>query len=424
MKYLLLLISLLAITKLGQAQDLLLGRVLDSENKKPIADVLVRVLESGDTIVSNSLGYFQFKADSGNHLVFSKEEYFESNLLMIEQKNILLTLQKSTQEVPIYYSGMTQFYKHLAKSIRYPNQARRMGIEGKCLVSFDIDTLGQVGNIQILESILNEVDVELIRVLNELPELWIPSSTNYNLVLPVTFRLGDNNQKFESSYDLSGRNMLTEIVITAFGVSKGSSSSQNFSMVNSLSNVNTPKDVSYSIHGAIDNKDKTKLVLSNQYLRKLPKSIGELEHISYLDLENNKISSIPIEIKLLLNLEEVYATSNKIADLPFEFSSLKKLKILGLAYNKLEFIPEPIYYLENLEMLDLGDNKISIVSKDIGELKNLKVLVLSNNKIATLPESINQLSRLEKLDLRGNNISLREIEQLKKSLRDTEIIYK
>ena len=44
----------------------------------------------------------------------------------------------------------------------------------------------------------------------------------------------------------------------------------------------------------------------------LPKSIGELKNLKYLDLFNNEITKLPESIGELINLEDLNLSNNKI----------------------------------------------------------------------------------------------------------------
>jgi protein TonB len=45
---------------------------------------------------------------------------------------------------------MSAFYKYVATTLRYPAQARRMGIEGKVFVQFVVDKDGTLTNVQAI----------------------------------------------------------------------------------------------------------------------------------------------------------------------------------------------------------------------------------------------------------------------------------
>ena len=98
------------------------------------------------------------------------------------------------------------------------------------------------------------------------------------------------------------------------------------------------------------------LISENRRLRIIhPDAFSNTKHLCYLDLSNNRISSICEK----------------------HFSHIK-LKTLDLSKNRLKSIDQKVFsnQVESLETLDLSDNKISSLDKKFDYLKNLKSLFL------------------------------------------------
>lgn len=341
----------------------------------------------------------------------------------------------SELEIPEYYGGEEAFYTYISQNLRYPLQARRMGIEGAFLISFDIDSIGDLTNVHLLYP--NEdpggISEEITRVLTSLPPAWIPADSTYNFILPVMFSLifqGEKAKSFSFDYDLTNKHVLSEIVVSAKSIAnvQGASkvqraSTESQTILSPLFSIKKrPKDVAFSVEESLKYPNKPKLVLGNMDFRSLSKLKEVLNHVKYLDIENNRISKLPTELEFLPNLEELYAPYNRISTLPTTFYSLKNLRIIGFADNKFRSIPDQIFQLEKLEILDLGKNQIEYVGEKVGNLKNLRVLILSDNKIEKLPASIQGMKHLKKLYLNGNDIPVQEIEKIKKVLFNTKVI--
>jgi Leucine-rich repeat (LRR) protein len=126
-----------------------------------------------------------------------------------------------------------------------------------------------------------------------------------------------------------------------------------------------------------------------------------------LNLFNKNLSSLPSEIGLLTNLEDLDLSLNKLTLLPseFGFGRLTKLRDLNLSYNKLISLPESIGEFTKLEKLYLNFNKLTQLPESIDRLTNLKELNLSRNKLTKLPESFGRLTKLEELGLAYTNLS-------------------
>ncbi len=98
------------------------------------------------------------------------------------------------EDQPQPKGGMGAFYEYIQKKLRYPNQARRMGIEGKVFVQFVVDKDGTITDVQAVKGIGAGCDEEAARVISEAPK-WSPGKqrgkpVKVRMILPITFKLG------------------------------------------------------------------------------------------------------------------------------------------------------------------------------------------------------------------------------------------
>lgn len=98
------------------------------------------------------------------------------------------------EEQPTPDGGMPAFYDFVRKNLKYPSQARRMGIEGKVFVQFVVDKDGTITDVQAIKGIGAGCDEEAIRVLSKHPK-WKPGKqrgrpVRVRMVIPITFKLG------------------------------------------------------------------------------------------------------------------------------------------------------------------------------------------------------------------------------------------
>lgn len=98
------------------------------------------------------------------------------------------------EEQPTPDGGMGAFYNFVKKNLKYPSQARRMGIEGKVFVQFVVDKDGTITDVQAIKGIGAGCDEEAVRVLKEHPK-WKPGMqrgrpVRVRMVIPITFKLG------------------------------------------------------------------------------------------------------------------------------------------------------------------------------------------------------------------------------------------
>jgi periplasmic protein TonB len=90
--------------------------------------------------------------------------------------------------------GMAAFYKFVSDKMKYPAQARRMGIEGKVFVEFVINRDGSITDVRAIKGIGAGCDEEAVRVVQSAPP-WNPGKqrgkpVRQRYVVPIIFKLG------------------------------------------------------------------------------------------------------------------------------------------------------------------------------------------------------------------------------------------
>jgi TonB family protein len=94
---------------------------------------------------------------------------------------------------PTPQDGIDSFFQFVMKNLRYPEEARMKGIEGKVFVEFVVTESGSVDQVKVIRGLHPACDAEAMKVISESPD-WIPGykdgkPVNVKMVLPLTFAL-------------------------------------------------------------------------------------------------------------------------------------------------------------------------------------------------------------------------------------------
>lgn len=92
--------------------------------------------------------------------------------------------------MPVFDNGNGNLYEFLQQKMSYPELAFKANREGKVVVLFEVDELGNVRNAQVIKSLGFGCDEEAIRVVQLMPK-WKPALQNGKPV-PVRMRLPIN----------------------------------------------------------------------------------------------------------------------------------------------------------------------------------------------------------------------------------------
>ena len=99
------------------------------------------------------------------------------------------------EKMPEFPGGQAALMHYLKSKIKYPEECRKMGVEGKVFVKFIVDATGNIINVQVLRGVVDGklLEKEAIRVVESMPN-WKPGTQGGKAVsvyftLPISFKL-------------------------------------------------------------------------------------------------------------------------------------------------------------------------------------------------------------------------------------------
>lgn len=150
----------------------------------------------------------------------------------------------------------------------------------------------------------------------------------------------------------------------------------------------------------------TRLDVNDNKLTSLPQSFGKLKKLKHLDAKRNLLGRLPDVFRSLTELELLDVENNELTTFPPSICCLSSLKKLYAATNHLTSLPENFGNLKSLIHLDLSENKrLGDLPASFAELPNVQILQLSLNSLKKLPDHFRSAPSLVRLLLDGNDIA-------------------
>jgi len=100
---------------------------------------------------------------------------------------------KVVDQMPEFPGGTQALMTYIGKEVKYPDDAKKAGIQGKVLVTFVVSKDGKVLDSKIIKSANPSLDKEALRVIDSMPT-WIPGkqkgkNVDVSYTVPISFKL-------------------------------------------------------------------------------------------------------------------------------------------------------------------------------------------------------------------------------------------
>ena len=150
-------------------------------------DAVARVATMREKAAIRSYGE---KAKHGALIITTVKHQKEIDNELISQPDVF----DKVDEMPQFPGGMPAMMQYLSSNIRYPEDAKEAGAQGRVIVSFIVEKDGSISNAKVTKPTYSSLDEEALRLVSAMPN-FIPGKQNGEAVrvkysFPVSFRLG------------------------------------------------------------------------------------------------------------------------------------------------------------------------------------------------------------------------------------------
>ncbi|RXQ90971.1 TonB family protein [Ancylomarina salipaludis] len=130
-------------------------------------------------------------------------EIMDSEADMVEYGEVVVVEEEEEEDeeqiifvvevMPEFPGGTDALLKYLAQNVKYPEEARKMKIQGRVYVGFVVDINGDIIDVRIQRGVHSLLDAEALRVIKAMPK-WKPGQqrgkpVRVNYTIPINFYL-------------------------------------------------------------------------------------------------------------------------------------------------------------------------------------------------------------------------------------------
>jgi Leucine-rich repeat (LRR) protein len=158
--------------------------------------------------------------------------------------------------------------------------------------------------------------------------------------------------------------------------------------------------------GISELRDLEVLEVQGNKLSSLPDEIGALMHLRVLNVASNQLTDLPMPELGKCSLTQILASKNHISGTLFSASatSMPRLQELDVSVNSITTLAEAALALPVLHTLNISFNRIDALP-DLSSWTALVNILAEDNKISELPAGFVTSTTLRSVDFTGNDFS-------------------
>ncbi|KAK2952768.1 putative DNA mismatch repair protein Mlh1 [Blattamonas nauphoetae] len=161
--------------------------------------------------------------------------------------------------------------------------------------------------------------------------------------------------------------------------------------------------VEVPMHSFFHKAKQKHVSLVGNFLAQLPANLSFWQFVTFLDLSENKLNSLPDGISACANLEVLLLKRNLFTKLPEHLDNVPKLSYLDVSFNKLVLLAATKINLgKTITVLNLSGNELVALPNQLNNLTSLSRLIVSDNLLQVIPESLASCDHLSYVDVSKN----------------------
>lgn len=184
-------------TELAEIRDQLSFMKVDVSEDDKVSDIVElqaldpELIHSVNVNKTDNVIYIALKKDGANFDYLADKTKLKGDVFTAVEKQ------------PEFEGGPEAFYRYIAKEMKYPLQARQMGVEGRVDVQFVVGKDGSLSDVRAIKGIGAGCDAEAVRVLQNAPS-FRPGRQNgkpvfVRMVVPIIFKLNKGQTNEDNS---------------------------------------------------------------------------------------------------------------------------------------------------------------------------------------------------------------------------------